>query len=79
MGAVLCWESTTRDTSSLQRPEPPSRNAFSPLYSWEAGGINLFLNVLLVVVSQKQIRFTFFNAICILNHSESKWYWLPPG
>ena len=58
--AGLSWEITTYDTASQQRPEPDSINAFSHLHSWEAGGINLFQNVLLVVVSQKQISFTLF-------------------
>lgn len=58
--AGLSWEITTHDTASQPRPEPDSIHAFSYLHSWEAGGINPFQNVLLVVFFQKQIRFTFF-------------------
>lgn len=82
-GTNGCWSQLGNHNlwhSSQQRPEPDSTNAFSHLHSWEAGGINLFQNVLLVV-SQKQIRFSyffFFIVICILNHSESRWYFLPP-
>lgn len=72
MDASLSWEIAVCGTASQKRLESDHTNAFSHLHYWEAAGINLFQNVLLAVVSQKQIRFTFsfFNVTCILNNSK---------